>query len=134
MTSYALDTNIVSYYLKNNRDIINKVDNVLADYNRIIISPIVYFEIKRWLLSNNALIKMAAFEKLCSYSGIGIIDKDLLEIATSLYVKLKKQGITIEDADILIASDCIKNNLILVTNNIKHFEMIKELQIINWIY
>ncbi|MDR1963042.1 MAG: PIN domain-containing protein [Planctomycetaceae bacterium] len=133
MTSYALDTNIVSYYLKNNQDIINKVDIALADNNRIIISPIVYFEIKRWLLSNNASIKLTAFEKLCSYSGVGIIDKDLLEIATSLYVELKKQGMTIEDADILIASDCIKNNLVLVTNNMKHFKAIKGLQVINWI-
>jgi predicted nucleic acid-binding protein len=106
---------------------------MLAANNKIVISPIVYFEIKRWLLSNNAPIKLAAFEKLCSYSGVKTIDKDLLELAASLYVKLKKQGITIEDADILIASDCIKNKFILVTNNVKHFERINELQTINWI-
>jgi predicted nucleic acid-binding protein len=133
MNTYALDTNIISYYLKTNQEIINKVSNEIKNGNRIIIPPIVYFEIKRWLLSNNAMIKLAAFETLCSHSYMGVIDKEILEIAISLYVGLRKRGFTIEDADILIAAYCIKNNCILVTNNIKHFENIESLKIINWI-
>jgi predicted nucleic acid-binding protein len=132
MNAYALDTNIVSYYLKKNQKIINKVSNEIDDNNIIIIPPIVYFEIKRWLLSNNAMVKLAAFDALCARSGIGVIDKEILEIAVSLYADLRKRGITIEDADILIAAYCIKNGYILVTNNIKHFANIEGLKIANW--
>jgi predicted nucleic acid-binding protein len=64
---------------------------------------------------------------------MGIIDKEILEISISVYVDLRKQGLVIEDADILIAAYCIKNDCILVTNNTKHFENIKGLKIINWI-
>jgi predicted nucleic acid-binding protein len=133
MNTYALDTNIISYYLKKNQEIIEKVDIETNNHNRIIILPIVYFEIKRWLLLNNAMIKLAAFDKLCSHSDMGIIDKEILEIAISLYIDLRKRGLTIEDADILIAAYCIKNDCILATNNTKHFENIKDLKITNWI-
>jgi tRNA(fMet)-specific endonuclease VapC len=46
---------------------------------------------------------------------------------------LKSKGNIIEDFDILIASIAFTNNYILVTNNPKHFQRIKELQIENWI-
>lgn len=37
------------------------------------------------------------------------------------------------DADIMIASVAIANRLILVSNNVKHFEQIADLKIENWI-
>jgi tRNA(fMet)-specific endonuclease VapC len=45
---------------------------------------------------------------------------------------LKSEGNIIEDFDLLIASIAFTNNCILVTNNPKHFQRIKELQIENW--
>jgi predicted nucleic acid-binding protein len=92
----------------------------------------VYFEIKRWLLLINTKRKLSVFEDIYAYAGIGIIDKDILDIAVSVYAELQKKGVSIDDADILIAAYCIKYNHILVTNNIKHFEGINDLQIVNW--
>ncbi len=34
--------------------------------------------------------------------------------------------------DLIIASICIANKLTLVTNNIKHYKRLTELDIINW--
>jgi len=45
---------------------------------------------------------------------------------------LKKGGVLIEDADILIASIALVEDLVLVTDNIRHFERIKGLEIENW--
>jgi len=39
----------------------------------------------------------------------------------------------IEDADLLIAVQCILNGYTLVTNNVKHFKDIDGLVIENWI-
>jgi predicted nucleic acid-binding protein len=133
MIIYALDTNIISYYLKNNQQIINRISLELTNNNKIVVPPIVYFEIKRWLLSNNSKTKLLAFETLCKHSDLGIIDKEILEIAIFSYIILRKKGLVIEDADILIAAYCIKNNYTLVTNNIKHLKNIENLAIINWI-
>jgi len=132
MSIYTLDTNIVSYYLKNTKELINKIDTEIQK-NNIVISPIVYYEIQNWLIKNNAKKKIAAFEKIYSDKGIGFIDKNTIDIATIINIKLQKQGIIIDDADILIAAWCIQNDYILVTNNIKHFKNIEDLKIENWI-
>jgi tRNA(fMet)-specific endonuclease VapC len=43
------------------------------------------------------------------------------------------KNLTIDDADIFIAGYCIQKDYILITNNTKHFENIKNLKIDNWI-
>jgi len=131
MSIYALDSNIVSYYLKSNQEVINRI-NVEIQNNSIVISPIVYYEIQNWLIRNNAKKKIAIFEKMYSDKGIGIIDKNTMDIASIIFIKLKKRGIVIDDADILIAAWCIQNGYVLVTNNKKHFENIDDLKIENW--
>jgi predicted nucleic acid-binding protein len=132
MIIYTLDSNIVSYYLKNNADLVEKVDAEIKN-NCIVISPIVYYEINNWLLKNNSKKKAAIFEKICSDRGIGIIDKNTLDIASAIFIKLRKDGIKIDDTDILIAAWCIQNDYILITNNLKHFDNIERLKVTNWI-
>ncbi|MDD1619274.1 MAG: PIN domain-containing protein, partial [Methylococcaceae bacterium] len=46
---------------------------------------------------------------------------------------LKQQGNIILDADIMIASIALSNELTLVTNNEKHFNRIPKLNIQNWV-
>jgi len=132
MTIYTLDSNIVSYYLKNYADLVERVDTEIKN-NCIVISPIVYYEINNWLLKNNSKKKIAIFEKICSDRGIGIIDKNILDIASTIFIKLRRNGIKIDDTDILIAAWCIQNDYTLVTNNLKHFDNIECLKITNWI-
>ncbi|MCL2025997.1 MAG: PIN domain-containing protein [Leptospirales bacterium] len=128
---YALDTNIITYYLKKYETIMNKVDNE-AENDNIIIPPFVYFEIKKWLLVNNSQTKLSAFEKLTGKYGIDVISKEVFDLALSIYIKLRKNGITIDDGDILVAAYCIINDFILVTNNQKHYKDIENIQIENW--
>ena len=46
---------------------------------------------------------------------------------------LKKKGNLIEDADILMASTAIVEDLVLITNNINHFKRVKRLKLDNWL-
>lgn len=131
MTKYALDTNIISYYLKGDTKLINRINLEILD-GTIIIPPIVYFEIKKWLLKNKSKLKLAAFEILLSQYGIDVISKEILDISLSVYLDLQAKGIVIDDADIVIAGYCIRNNYILITNNNKHFEPIEKLRTENW--
>ncbi|MCL2411734.1 MAG: PIN domain-containing protein [Treponema sp.] len=128
---YALDTNIISYYLKGNSKVQDKVDNEAENCN-ILIPPFVYFEIKKWLMSTKSKNKLQAFEKLFEEHGIDSINKGILDLALSIYIKLRKTGITVDDGDLLIAAYCIQNNYILVTNNSRHFEKIENIQVVNW--
>jgi predicted nucleic acid-binding protein len=49
-----------------------------------------------------------------------------------LKADLEKIGIRLDDFDLAIAACALANNLILVTNNTKHFERIEGLKQENW--
>jgi len=133
MTSYALDTNIVSYFLKGNPKIVARIRLENSKGNQFIIPPMVYFEIQNWLLKNNSKSKMSGFKKMYSAGGIGVIDKTVLDIASTVKVKMQQQGKSISDDDLFIAAYCIRHKLPLVTNNTKHFINIENMEIINWV-
>jgi predicted nucleic acid-binding protein len=132
MIRFALDSNIVSYYLKNNQTVINKIETEIQNGNECIITPIVYYEVKRGLTASHAEVKLKAFEKMYSIDNIGIIDTETLDRAILIYTALRKKGITVDDSDILIAAYCMMHNLTLVTNNLKHFDKIEGLNTVNW--
>jgi len=132
MTFYALDTNIVSYFLKNDAVIVKRINEEKNKQNKFVIPPIVYFEIQNWLVRNKSIIKMEIFKRIYADQGIGFIDKDVFDIAVAEKLKMQEKGFNIADDDLLIAAYCLKHNLTLVTNNIKHFMNIEFLKIENW--
>ena len=48
-------------------------------------------------------------------------------------MQLKNQGKLIEDADILVAATAIYKELVVVTDNERHFRRIKGLEVENWL-
>jgi predicted nucleic acid-binding protein len=55
-----------------------------------------------------------------------------MDIFGEIKSNLERKGNIIEDMDILIAATALLHNLFLVTNNVKHFEKIKDLIMENW--
>jgi predicted nucleic acid-binding protein len=132
MIFYALDTNIISYFLKNDPVIVQKINSEKDNQNKFIVPPMVYFEIQNWLEKNKSKNKAEIFQRIYRDQGIGVLDKEILDIAVAERLELQEKGFSIEDDDLLIAAYCIKHNLTLVTNNTKHFKNIENLKIINW--
>lgn len=132
MIFYALDTNIISYFLKNDSAIVQKINEEKDKQNKFIVPPVVYFEIQNWLVRNKSKNKMEIFQRIYANQGIGVIDKDVFDIAVTEKQKLREKGLNIEDADLLTAAYCLKHRLTFVTNNTKHFENIEGLSIVNW--
>jgi tRNA(fMet)-specific endonuclease VapC len=50
-----------------------------------------------------------------------------------LKAELEEEGQPLDDLDLQIASIAVEHNLPLVTNNIKHFQRVKNLKLENWI-
>ena len=130
---YALDTNTISYILRNEGGIKERWLSEERSGNHIVIPLIVYYEVQRGLLSNGAITKMKAFIALCDVIGVNDLTVTEINTASSIYATLKQQGKLIDDADILIASQCMVNGYTLVTNNTKHFERIEGLRFVNWV-
>jgi len=74
------DTNIVSYYLKGNKQIVEKLDSE-AENDNILIPFFVYFEIKKWLMALDSKTKLSAFDKMFEAFGTGMINRETLDLA-----------------------------------------------------
>jgi len=133
MKRCTLDTNIISAFLKKDLRVVRRVSDYLEFFDRLTINIISYYEILRGLKDLGNEEKLKKFEEFVQENELISIGKDVAVKAAEIYSYLKKQGNLIEDADILIASIAIVENLVLVTNNIKHFERIKGLATENWL-
>jgi predicted nucleic acid-binding protein len=132
MTVYALDTNIISYFLRKDQDIIERISAIRQHGDKIVIPAIVYYEIRRGLLSINATAKITVFEQFCKTFDVETITRETLDAAVILYAHLKTAGHLLEDADLLIAAFCTNHGYTLVTNNTRHFEHIGTIKLENW--
>ena len=133
MSVFVLDSNIVSFYLRQNQQIINKVQDTLLAGHEILIGPIAYYEVKRGLLAIKAERRLMEFTALCKVLGVGQLNNSLLDFAADIYSELRGKRQTIEDADILTAAFCKLHDFTLVTHNTKHFQIITSLNYCDWI-
>jgi len=62
---FVLDSNILSFYLRQDQQIIQRVKNALLNGDEVIIGPIAYYEVKRGLLAIKAEKRLRDFEALC---------------------------------------------------------------------
>ena len=131
--TYALDTNIISYILRGDKDVRQRWRQEENEGNRCVIPLMVYYEVRRGLKANGATVKMRSFEKICHELGIYDLTVSDMNTAANIYANRKRRGIPIDDADLLIAAQCVTNGYTLVTNNTTHFVGIDGLQLVNWV-
>jgi len=129
---YAIDTNIISYILKGDYEIKQRWKKEETLGNQLVIPLIVYYEVLRGLVSVNSTAKLQAFKRICDALKVIDLTREDITAASEIYSNCKKKGRPIEDADLLIAAQSVSNGFTLVTNNIKHFEAIDGLEVVNW--
>ena len=92
MSVFVLDSNILSFYLRQNQLIIDKVQETLLNGHEVLIGPIAYYEVKRGLLAIRAEKRLKEFASLCKILGIGQLDNSLLDIAADIYRELRDKN------------------------------------------
>ncbi|MFC2087081.1 type II toxin-antitoxin system VapC family toxin [Bacteroidota bacterium] len=132
MNRSLIDTDILSYYFKGNKIVVDNFEKYLNQFELIEISLITYYEITGGLLAKNALKQLSIFEDFLNDNMVISITDKSARISAELYSELRKSGKTIDDIDLLIAGIAIENDLVLVTNNESHFKRIPGLKIENW--
>jgi tRNA(fMet)-specific endonuclease VapC len=132
VSTFVLDSNIISFYLKGNAVVSRNMEQAMNDDHTIVIAPIAYYEVKRGLRLIGAAKQLQKLCSLCELFPVGTFDDALLEIAVDIYVEERKAKRNTEDADILIAAFCRQHDYILVTDNAKHFRDIDRLRLVNW--
>ena len=125
---YMLDTNICIYIIKHKPE---KVFRELKKHNpsEVCISSVTYAELI------HGVEKSAAVEKnRLALSNIEILNFDVN--AANCYGKiranLEKKGTPIGPLDMMIAGHAQSLDYTVVTNNVKEFSRVTDLNIINW--
>jgi len=130
--AYLLDTDIVIYWLKDKFPQINKKILSISE-DRIFISSISVAEL--YFGAYNSTRKeenKQLIDDLLEKMNILNFDNNAANCFGEIKSSLKKQGKIICDSDLFIAACAISNDLLLVTNNEKHFQRIEKLEIENW--
>lgn len=129
---YMLDTNICIYAIK------NKPESVISslsehDPSEICISSITYAELMHGVEKSKAVEKNRMALN-CFLSTIEIVSFD--DVAAEEYGRiradLEKKGTPIGVLDMMIAGHAKSLNYTVVTNNIREFERVENLDLENW--
>ena len=128
-----LDTDTLSEIMRGrDSNIVQKAREYLKTHGQFRISIITRYEILRGLKAKQAFRQIALFEERCRKTVIYPLIDDMIVKASDIYAYLYKQGLLISDADILIASTALVNNLTLISGNLEHFNRIPNLVSQSW--
>ncbi|MDR1687684.1 MAG: PIN domain-containing protein [Clostridiales bacterium] len=134
--TYALDTNIIIHYLRDEPNVRDKIKSVMLMGDDIIIPNVVSYEVNRGFKVQSSPKKERAYQILTEKNGfcdIVEIGSNTWKRAEEVYEKLYRKCLTVGELDILIAAFCLEYGCTLVTNNVKHFKDIDGLIIEDWL-
>ena len=129
---YNLDSCTIIEILRSNPTVVNNMLKAVGTKNKIAICSVAYYEVMRGYDRDINRKKVEVFNALCNDAERFNLDDKAIDIATDIYRYLSKRGQKIEDDDIFIAAITLANNATLITDNVKHFERVPNLNVVNW--
>jgi tRNA(fMet)-specific endonuclease VapC len=129
---YLLDTDTVIYILKGDPVAIENLKKYVHDHIKIAtitLMELYYGAYKSQKVTSN-LAKIRTLENVLEVIPAG---KEIAEIFGREKVRLERDGIPLDDFDLVLGCCALAHNLTLVTNNVKHFLRIEGLKVINWV-
>lgn len=134
MSTYLLDTNTISKFIKGNDKIASKI-NLIPSYS-VCTSTIILAELYYGCENANSLkikqILLKVYDDMFKEFRVIPFDAQSAKVFSKIKKNLKNIGKMSEDFDILIAAQAIAHDMVLVTNNTKHFEQIEDLKLEDW--
>ena len=129
-TSYLIDTDwIIDHFNK-----IDKVTQKLKELKSagIVLSIISLAELYEgvYYSKDPATSQRLLTTFLIAFPILGV-DEEICKIFGKERGRLRRAGRIISDFDLLIASTCLRHNLILLTNNRRHYEVVEGLKMLS---
>jgi tRNA(fMet)-specific endonuclease VapC len=130
---YVLDTNIVAAAL-------NSHPAVIAQFNKALPSKLLFLpaialaELRYGALSSRRIAEnLARIDRISQVLIFAAIDRPIAERFGLLKARLRRQGVTKSDADLLMASTALEMKATLVTDDGDLQGVIPELTLENWL-
>jgi len=128
---YLLDTNICIHFFRGKFNLYEKIDHVKlrnCAISEITLAELVFGAEN----SNNPEKNNKLIEELTEQITILPIFESI-KLYGKEKARLRKKGTMISDFDLLIGCTAIENQLVMVTENIKEFNRIQNIEIENWV-
>ncbi len=128
MKKYLIDSDILIYFLKGKKEVVERLSQIPID--NLFISRINYTELIYGAYNSSKITQnLKVIEPfLDSFKVL-----EFTQISSLIFAKekarLKKNGNIIADMDLMIASIAIENDCTLISNNIKHFDRVQNLEL-----
>ena len=130
--TYALDTSAIIDVLNKEAVIVKRFNDAIKNNTLMVIPSAVDYEVSRGFYHTTIPRKEAVYRNMRQNCPVIEVNTDIWDCAAQIWAKLRKQGLAVGDADILIAAFCLIDGYTLVTANTKDFENIDGLQFVNW--
>ncbi len=129
---YLLDTNIISYWMRGDKIVIDKIKN--HSPSDLSLSTVTFAEI--WYgIEKSPVKKKERYLKIKQISAILKLypfDESAAKKYAVIRTQLEREGMMISERDTQIASIAMSNKLIVVTHNMKEFGRIDKLKVEDW--
>jgi tRNA(fMet)-specific endonuclease VapC len=130
---YLLDTNICIYIINRSpKSVVEKIKQLKPSQVKLSAISIGELEYGVFKSKNRERNRNALVDFISGFDILPFDDNDA-EVFGLIRAELEMKGQVIGSYDMQIAAQAISNNLILVTNNTREFERIRELKLENWI-
>jgi len=128
MKKYLIDSDILIYFLKGKQEVVQRLSQIPID--DLYISRINYTELLYGAYNSSKVDQnLKVIEPFLDNFKILEFTKTSSLIFAKEKARLKKNGNIIADMDLMIASIAIENNCTLISNNIKHFDRVQNLEL-----
>jgi tRNA(fMet)-specific endonuclease VapC len=132
MAKYLLDTNVCVFYLRNKYGVDKKIKEA-GCFDNCAISEITLAELKYGAETSDRVEENMRFVDDFAQNITILPVFNSLTLYAREKARLRKAGNLIDDFDLLIGCSAISNQLVLVTENEKHFDRLENISIENWI-
>ena len=136
MDRCLLDTSALSDVMlpaaKRPASVERRLKDYLRAHGRLSFSEMSCYEVLRGLRKKRANAQLRRFTEFCSHCELLPVTFDVLDRAALLWADGQRQGIVIDDSDLIIAATALLQRVSLVTSNTRHFAWIGRLSLLNW--
>lgn len=126
---YLVDTDWAVYYLRGKEPYVSTLRRFQAE--GVAISIVSVAELYEGVFrSADRQAKEEGLERFLAGLGVADVSRGVARTFGRLRAELRKQGMTVADFDLLIASTAVYYGLTLLTDNRRHYEKVPELKLV----
>ena len=129
MNKYLLDTSVIIDYLRGRKETVLYINNLEGELTSSFICLAELYE-GIYRSQNPKKVEEGVKEFFAGLEKIYSLDMETSSLFGKIRFALKVKGEIIEDLDIILAATCLTHKLTLITNNVSHFQRIKDLEMV----